>query len=147
MFIVSVVGNFHFSEFLCLCYFKTTTKFCGEHFCIFLFLFLQSAQNLLLLFHFKINNQPMIFKRILQISKKIIGHPMGRGMVSYSITFPSGCFIQEYYKKRNLSKYFQLFTSSRVHIEPYSQTASIGRNASDIPAMGHLSALQCYTVG
>lgn len=46
----------------------------------------------------------MSMKNILQISKKILNHPIGRGMVSYGMTFPLACFIQEYYDKRNLGK-------------------------------------------
>lgn len=47
-------------------------------------------------------------KNILQISKQFFNHPIGRGMVSYGITFPTACFIQQFYDKRNLGKYFYI---------------------------------------
>lgn len=64
----------------------------------------------------------MIFKSILQIPKKLASHPMGRGMMAYGLTFPTGCLIQEYCNKKNLGKCVQnrftlylklLFISSR----------------------------------
>ncbi len=46
----------------------------------------------------------MVIKNILQIPKKFASHPLGRGMIAYGITFPTGCLIHQYYDKKELGK-------------------------------------------
>lgn len=43
-------------------------------------------------------------KNIFQVVKKFASHSLGRGMMSYGLTFPTGYVIQEYYQKQNLGK-------------------------------------------
>lgn len=44
----------------------------------------------------------MSVKNMLQISKKLFSQSLGRGMMAYGITFPTGCLIHEYLDKKNL---------------------------------------------
>ncbi len=36
---------------------------------------------------------------------QIINHPLGRGMISYSITWPTAAFIQEILDKKKIGEY------------------------------------------
>lgn len=46
----------------------------------------------------------MNMMNIIQKSKAFLHHPLGRGMLSYSITWPTGCIIQQLFDKKSFGK-------------------------------------------
>lgn len=42
---------------------------------------------------------------IIQVSKNVLNHPLGRGMLSYSITWPTAAFIQEILDKKTIGEW------------------------------------------